>query len=145
MKKQIHSNTKMEEIPKDGMFKVPDGYFENLTDRVMKVAKTGPIEARTARINPYFSRRLLRVAAAIAGFIILSFAGYHIFHKTHNSVLLSQTDAYNIAVSYATEFDENTLIINMLESEQASNSESEAVINFLVDEDIDEITLLQEL
>ena len=109
------------------------------------MVKTIPAETKTAHIIPFSTRQLLRVAASIAGFIILGFSGYYILHKTHNNDLLSRTDAYDIANYYAAEFDENTLMINVLESEQVSETESETVINFLVDEGIDEITLLQAL
>jgi len=145
MKNQNHPNIKIDKIPKEGMFKVPDGYFENLSDRILTKVKTLPIEASKVRIIPYSRRRLLRIAATIAGFIILSFAGYQIFQKTQKNDLLSQADAYDVADYYVSEFDERTLMISALESEQEAKMESEAMINFLVDEGIEEETLLQAL
>jgi len=143
MKNQENKNTKIEDIPKDGMFNVPEGYFENFTGRVMQKVEALTPDTRPARTIPLKSRRVLLVAASIAGFIILSFAGYRALHIKHENNLLSQADTYEIVDYYASDFEENILIGNLPETKPASETESDAMISYLVDEGIDEITLLK--
>ena len=65
----------IDEIKKENPFRVPDGYFESLTERTMSAVKDIPVTEKSAAGNQGGKVRVmpfLALAAAIVGFAILA-------------------------------------------------------------------------
>jgi len=65
----------IDEIKKENPFRVPDGYFESLTERTMSAVKDIPVTEKSAAENQGGKVRVmpfLALAAAIVGFAILA-------------------------------------------------------------------------
>ena len=85
--------TRLEEFGKENPFKVPEGYFENLTSQIMgqlpeKVEKVSPVISLWERMSPW-----VYAAAMIAGVALLVKLFVSSPEQTKNSLnLTSHTD-----------------------------------------------------
>lgn len=138
---------KVKNIPYEGMFGVPGGYFDHLTDRVMETVKSHAGNSEEYIINPAkpFIKRALLIAASVAGFVIISYTGYKIIQRDQSKSLISRKVAYELVESLAQDFEENLLIDNIPATQSENKTETDEMIGYLVDEGIDELTLMEAL
>jgi len=118
----------LSKINKDSLFKVPDGYFDNFTDRIIDKVKT---EKRNNTIN-LFIKNSLKIAASLIFILALYIVVDHFVNdKNKNFNLYSKYIYENI-----NEFDEIWMIefINY-----DKNNNSIVFENFLHDIDAEEI------
>jgi hypothetical protein len=133
------------EIKNKNPFKVPEGYFETLTDRIMSAIKESSNEEEKnedKRVRKFTLRPYLALAAAILGFaMIATFMIRMITGPTKNSTAGMVNELY-------TELAVEDLDIYLLESElnQTGMTEtpaldetvsSEAIIDYLMQENVD--------
>lgn len=133
------------EIKKDNPFKVPDGYFETLTDRTMSAIsnigkdKEGNEKKPGRRIS---LRPFLAFAAAIVGFAVIATVMVRlakgpgkiskdlINNELYNDLALEEIDTYLIE----DELSQSGISEN---PDLDSSVSSESIIDYLVQEDID--------
>jgi hypothetical protein len=64
---------KLNDIPENNPFKVPDNYFEEVNRKIISVTSGSDKEVRKVRIYNRFRTNLL-IAASVAGLILISYA-----------------------------------------------------------------------
>jgi hypothetical protein len=133
-----------EEINKSNPFKVPDGYFESLTERTMSAIKAheekGSHENKPARsLN---IRSLLAMAAAVAAFAALTTVTVRLITSGRNNqqegegnglyadLAVEEIDTYMIESEW-----DDTEIPDITEVEKAISTD--AIIDYLMTENID--------
>jgi len=130
------------------MFGVPESYFRDLPGRVLETIEAKiPGEDKSVRAWDRFKPALL-VAAAVLGFIILTYTGQKLFRAEKESNLISSLDAIEYIDYYSHEFGEELLLNNIDLDELGSDlvkNETDEIIEYLVQEGIDEFTLYNEL
>ncbi len=147
----------IDEIKKVNPFRVPDGYFESLTERTMSAVKDIPVSEESpaekqggkVRIMPF-----LALAAAIIGFAILA-AGMVRLVTRDSGGLIQETQDGIYADLMAGEIDTYLIENEWAVSEDITESEpdvqvgetevqSEAIIDYLLLENV-ELTDIYEL
>jgi len=133
-----------EEIKKSNPFKVPDGYFESLTERTMSAIKAHEVKGShenkpVRRLN---IRSLLAMAAAVAAFAVLATVTVRLITGGMNQrqqdegnglyadLAVEEIDTYMIE----SEWNE-TEIPDITEVEKAISTD--AIIDYLMTENID--------
>ena len=140
----------IDEIKKENPFKVPDGYFESLTDRTMEAIKEAPgseslsteNHGRKIRLMPF-----LALAAAIVGFAVLAAAMVRLVTRNENDILPgTKNEIY--ADLFTEEIDTYMIESEWAASEEAAESkigvQSETIIDYLLLENI-ELTDIYEI
>jgi len=137
-----------DEIKKSNPFKVPDGYFDTLTERTMSAVKESHNQEETAESTGMPVRRLVlrpffALAAAILGFAILA----TVMIRLVNSGSVSeqyQEDISLYADLAAEELDTYMIEYELSQTEPVEMTlakeeeiSSEAIIDYLMMEDID--------
>jgi hypothetical protein len=134
-----------EEIKKNNPFKVPDGYFESLTEKTMSAIRASEgdevkrEEKAVRRLNP---RPYLALAAAIVGFAVMTTVMIRLVTDGKDQMKQGVSDEFyaDLAVeSIDTYLIENEL--NLTETYDLNTSSdtipSEAIIDYLIMENID--------
>ena len=127
-------------------FKTPENYFENLSGRINQRISENK-EAKVISIRDYYNKfkySAIAVAASIAAIISI-----YLYYPENNSLnerpqYVSAEDISNSL--YFRDIDESTIIaeINDNSPEDISNEEKD-MEDYLIDNDIDEITIINEL
>lgn len=121
-------------------FKVPDGYFEDLTDNIMEKVKTRKIPKKTSLFT--LVRPHLMMAASMTVFVIIS---YTLLKMVLPSV--NNTETYSelaFIENYLGDELEEAELYNLLdkadtetgEADELSLEESDEIIDFLIDHKI---------
>ena len=133
-----------EEIKKSNPFKVPEGYFESLTERTMSAIKSDQ-EKKTNESKPVRKldvRSLLAMAAAVAAFALVTTVTVRLVTGGRDKHQQAEGNGFyaDIAVdeidTYMIESEWNeTELPDTLEAEEAISTD--AIIDFLMTETID--------
>ena len=134
-----------EEIKEKNPFKVPEGYFETLTERTMSAVMASREEEKNHEERPVRLiklRPLLALAAAITGFAVISTIMVRLINDNGNSLLNgSESEVYAqvLTEEIDTYMIENEWSLTETEEYQANGTDlpAEAIIDFLVMENID--------
>jgi len=137
----------LKDIPKENPFKVPEGYFEDLTGRLMD-ATSGiePLEEKkpvTRRIRPFIA-----IAASIALLAATGMAALY-FSSSHKSPDASaELNISEININYLNEIDLISLEERVADSDpfdrlpEISRNE---IIDYLISENIDILDIYEQL
>ena len=87
------SNEELHLPPNNNPFKVPDGYFDNLTERIMQQIPEETATRKAVRV-PLWRRYDFRAAAAVA-LVVLGVGAYSLFHQ--KDTLMSEQQATAVA------------------------------------------------
>lgn len=141
MKKQDeddnHFLKKLREIQEEPSFRVPEGYFEHFPERVMNRIRA---EESAPQVRGFF-KHSQKIAAVLAGFILLSLAAYLYL----NSPVKDKQLSFNSEDLQAEEFEEDLLTdVLVMQGQHADSSAGENFETYLV-EHIEEDLLIQEL
>ncbi len=125
-------------------FIVPDGYFENLPYKILnQINEIPPKSSKTE----YFVilRRQLLAAAAFIGFVLTCYFSYKLILNSFNDngKQLAKQSSYEEAL--LAKVDEYDLINILTNEEHQITIESEALENYLIEEDINEQTISENL
>lgn len=88
----MRTDWKLENYRRKDPFRVPEGYFDSLTDRVMNRLPEQQIQVKKPRaigLRPY-----LYVAAAFAGFILCCGSLFHVSNTTQQREMALQDSIY---------------------------------------------------
>ncbi|MDR3093638.1 MAG: hypothetical protein LBU62_03205 [Bacteroidales bacterium] len=122
-------------LPKDNPFTTPEGYFDNLTDRVM--SRIGKEEKPVVHMNRYF-----RYIAAASCIIFVVSAGIWFTNQRENTPVISASDEN--AACWAYNLDKTALMAAVLEMEipetgmeiSYTDEQKREIISFLEKQDI---------
>lgn len=120
-------------FPKKDPFKVPDGYFENLTTEVLEKSQRNLQSSRKYIAWKY----PLQLAASFAILIVFTFAIFSIFNKTETQPVLVENVEDSIPED---EFVDESTIMAFYEDSTWQNTETELthdeIAEYLVDENV---------
>jgi len=129
---------KIENIPDKTPFKVPDGYFDEVNNRIIR-ATTGKIQDEKRSMIYHRIRPFLLAAASVAGFILLSYTAIRLVNSRnishtagivkvdYNSPVFNDLDIYSI--------EENSAPFAI--PEQGPDVSKSEIIDYLVFDNID--------
>lgn len=136
-----HNNMK-----KENPYKVPDNYFEEVTEKIMDQTRSSS-KHRKERSIPRIIKPAVMMAAAMIGLVIISYTGLRILFPEKDQIYLSTlTEITEYAMS---EINESEIIDHLLlEGEDflpddSENSFNEEIIEYLIDNNIDYSTILE--
>ncbi len=150
MKKEDKTDQKLENLPKNNPFSVPDNYFRTFPQRLKeRLPETGeePVIPLSQSVKKVFSSRFA-LAAAIAGFIILGYIGFLTLSPPDIQMAGDNAIAEYIDL-YHYEFSDQQLIGLLLEDGEYLEGEfyfdsPDLYIDYLYNEDIDIELILTE-
>jgi len=132
----------LDEIKKETPFKVPEGYFESLTDRTMSAIRESSESEKSPRENIRRKIRLmpfLAMAAAITGFAVIAAGMVRLVSKNENN-LFRGSDNEIFAEIITQDIDTYTIENEWGLYEEALGNEedieTEAIIDYLLLENI---------
>ena len=142
MDKQHHIPPELSKISRGTPFKVPDGYFETFSDRLGKAIHekhVSPVK-KMHQLRPYLAAAILIVVALVAG-------NYVLRNNTGNS-----DDRFHAEVSRVIEQELYSIseeaILEAMETDispETEAPETEDMINYLLDEQVDETDMINAL
>ncbi len=152
MNTQDNKRNILENLKKDNPFQVPENYFDSLGSRISNRITANTSTEKQQYISFAMVKSTLVFAGGFAGLALIIYFGVSIFFtKLGVEKNTSQNEiAFLTEYSIISELDESTLI----ESFSKENSEisdslhlenNENIINYLVKEDIDISTIIDEL
>ncbi len=144
---------KLSKIRKDSHFKIPEDYFDSfpsrLSDKIHAEKDTGLKRRYVLKLKPY-----LAIAAIFAGMVITGVVAYNVFNSgtTRNEpgrdeiATLINDDIYN----YPEEIIMDVIVASDSKSDNAAINDKEEdlsneVIDYLIDENIDMIDIIDAL
>ncbi len=139
---------KLEDIKKDNLFEVPEGYFDSFPEKIMSRIKD---EEQTANKPAGKAVKMLKsyvfLAAALIIFVIIGRFAISLIENDQEK----QYNAEEMLSAGIYEIDESLIMENWIEAEDIAedtvkiDEESEEIIDYLMEGDIDEYVLLAEL
>ena len=137
-------------LKKENPFRVPDKYFDNLPEKIQanihvrKKATGMPVTRIIDFLKPH-----LALAAAILGFALIGYTGFRYFINRNSDSQIRNREIAEYMDFYSNDFD-NTLIMDLLEEQEQQSIEtdddlSEEIINYLLNENIDIYTIVNQL
>jgi len=133
-----------EEIKKSNPFKVPEGYFESLTERTMSAIKSDQ-EKKTNESKPVRRldvRSLLAMAAAVAAFALVTTVTVRLVTGGRDKQQQAEENGFYADLA-AEEIDTYMIESELIETELPDSREAEreistdAIIDYLMTETID--------
>jgi len=143
MDKENNISPKLSKIPRGTPFKVPEGYFETFSDRLGEaIHKKDPVpERRIHYLKPYLAAAILIIVALVSGSYIfrnnLGRSGDR-FHAEVSRVV--EQELYSISEETILEAMETDVA-----PETEPSTETDEMINYLLDENVDEADMLNAL
>jgi hypothetical protein len=137
----------LNDIQKKNPFKVPENYFENLTDRI--ISQTSAIE--TSPQKQSIIRRLRPFIAAAASVAVLAAIGYTAFYFAGNGRRSLSSEAAisdRYSTMYLNDIDITTLEDNVEENEsfiEIPDISRNEIIDYLISEDINILDIYEQL
>lgn len=147
-KKSKNTESLPDQASKQNMFDVPENYFQDLPGRILEAVETkihGKDKSAGAwdRFKPAFL-----IAASVLGFMIISYTGLKLLRAEKESDFISSLDAIEYVGFYSHEFEEDLLLENIDMDETGTVlvlNETDEIIEYLIQEGIDDLTLYNEL
>ncbi len=126
-------------IPRKIPFGVPDNYFDQFPVRLQD-RLSEPAAPSMARVYPL--RRALAMAAMFIGLLTVGYFGLRTILSPQNASTLTGEELDTAIEYFGYEFDDEMLVAAMVESEMdfgltELDSETDAIIEYLSDQDID--------
>ena len=151
----MEKNKNIEQILKEGSkqndFSVPEGYFEQLPGQIIEKINVhqeqkggAPERSVFFRINP-----VVTMAAAVVAFAVIGYFYIHSLHSSEKSVITTNAELISdilpedVSEEALFEFVEKEQIFPLLT--QTDDADTETIIDYLVDEGVDETLLAQQL
>ncbi len=152
--KEMKKNKHMEQILKEAgdrkNFRVPEGYFDRLPDRIREsVREAEPTRAHKGNRFTIPIPTLVASAAAVIAFAVMGWFYVHSlrsgepFHGGTNASLVFDLMPGDVSEEMLYNFIEEEGIST--ESSRTEGKNTEAIINYLVEEGVDETLLAQQL
>ena len=129
----------IDQLNKDLPFKVPEGYFDSLPDIISSRIESEPSEPKIKRRTLWGSQ--LALAATLIGFVFIAYSIVSLLNSGTTENLVASDTAF-----VESEFLDEANIVDALTTTDTlteKNIESEDIINYLVDNDINEDLIVE--
>ena len=130
-------------------YKVPDGYFDQLTENILEKAGSGSETKESRGKIVRLVRPALMLAAAMTGLVIITWVGLKLILP--DNTLNINTEYAEISDYHLNEIDEMSIIELLLEEESTDDEtytdaeeEDSDIIEYLLDNNIDYSTILEQ-
>ncbi|HDJ34150.1 MAG TPA: hypothetical protein ENF21_08675 [Bacteroidetes bacterium] len=146
MNNKNNTRRKLTDIPKENPFRVPEGYFDKLQDKIDKAVAIRQVTPDEKRGFFSLLRPQLALAAGFAGLVLLGYFAVKLILKPEPET--SQNDLAEYIEFHMDDFDESQIIDALGEQDPGIpelDYTDDEIIYYLVTEDIDEITIMEEL
>jgi hypothetical protein len=137
----------LKDIPKENPFRVPDGYFEDLADRITSATSViAPVEGKKTiawRLKPY-----LAVAASVTLLAVIGYAAFHIFSSKGRNQVQMELTLNEININYINDIDLQTLEEKVAASapfDIMPDVSSDEIIDYLISENINILDIYEQL
>jgi hypothetical protein len=131
----------LKEIPKQNPFRVPDNYFNDLSERIIaEVSAVEPVAEKKGSIRRL--RPFLLAAASVAILAIIGYTAISIIGKNRNNISDNAGVITEYNISYLNDIDLATLEESVSKDESfidLSGINTNEIIDYLI---IDEVTIL---
>ena len=130
---------KLNEIPGNNPFKVPENYFEEFNRRIINSTPGLPVSVKRIGFYNRFKPYLL-IAAAVTILVFLSFGAIKLFRPDKNQLQLSEVINPEFSESVINEFDLSTLEENaatIVMTDEAPSVNKSDIIDCLLQENIE--------
>lgn len=148
MKELENNNESFAHVGKEVPFKVPDGYFDELPTRIMDRCLDANATIETKHIPIWqVLRSQLALAAGFIGLALLAFVSYYYLQPSKNDIVLSNDDYIEIVRKNIYDYDEELLVKESngyLNYDSINKEWQDDMIQYLLDRNIDYVTLLEE-
>jgi hypothetical protein len=140
----MDNHNKLSDIGKDQPFRVPEGYFRNLPERIMERCE----KQEQKRSFIQVLKPALSLAAMFIGVALLAYFAISVIDRPDDQAPFGQEDIAE-AEYYDQYYNQNELLENLPEEESTRTNRNEKrtqkYIEYLLNEDIDYTTLINEL
>lgn len=146
MKDLENNSEKLELLRKELPFKVPEGYFDELPARIQNLC-VGEEKEKTQVSLFQLVKAQMSLAAGFIILVGLALAGYYFIKPPADKVMLTNDDYIEIVEKHITDFDEGHLLNAVKDSREIhtpSNDMTEEMIRYLLKENLDYVTLMEE-
>lgn len=128
---------KINNIPDKTPFKVPEGYFDEVNNRIIR-ATSGKIQDEKKSLIYHRIRPFLLAAASVAGFVLLSYTAVRLVNSRNRSHMADMTVNYSSPVFndldiYSIEENSDSVAV----PEQGPDVSKSEIIDYLVFDNID--------
>jgi hypothetical protein len=128
---------KINNIPDKIPFKVPEGYFDEVNNRIIR-ATSGKIQDEKKSLIYHRIRPFLLAAASVAGFVLLSYTAVRLVNSRNRSHMADMTVNYSSPVFndldiYSIEENSDSVAV----PEQGPDVSKSEIIDYLVFDNID--------
>jgi hypothetical protein len=146
MKKLENSKEVFENFERELPFKVPSGYFEDLPLRIQSIC----LSQEKERVHIPLLQLVKSQLALAMGFVILAalaFAGYYYIKPPSQNGVLTNDDYIEIVEKHISDFDEGHLLNAVKDTKEPhspSNDLADEMIRYLLKENVDYVTLMEQ-
>jgi hypothetical protein len=148
MKESKNINTLLSRSRKKNSFRIPDSYFEEFPQRLMeKLDSVSTPEGEQGSIWSVIRPRLA-IAATIIGFALIGYTSVKLISRERPSSEFSGTEIAEYIEYYSSDLDEGIyyeVLDEIYDEESRDPVLNDVIIDYLVDQDIDYLTLIEEL
>ncbi|MDD3891721.1 MAG: hypothetical protein PHE03_05395 [Bacteroidales bacterium] len=148
MKEKENINKFTAKYGKELPYSVPDGYFDSLPFRIQEYCLTqSPVHTKQKVTVWQAIRAQISLAAGFVALAFLAAGAYYVLQPTSNTPsVLSNDDYIEIIQNNIYDFDEENLIneIQPYRLDDSIQSYNDEMIQYLLDQDIDYTTLIEQ-
>jgi len=148
MDESSNISPRLTKIKRGNPYSVPENYFEELPGRILEAIH---VQKETGPVKPFIFRAIrlqLAVAASIIAFAVIGYFGYKLIHSDNSASGLTSGEIAEYVEYYSSEIEED-MFIEMLEENKLPEADysdlSDEIITYLVDENIDYQSIVEQL
>ena len=148
MKDLEKTGPNLSKVKSQNAYRVPENYFEEFPRKLMERLEGEDSSKRTTKYIWTYFKPHLAIAATILAFAIISYTTVQLFFSDGSTSEFSNMEIAEYVEYYSSELDESMyyeLLDEIHEEETTQNNYDEMVIRYLVDQDIDFQTIVEEL
>ena len=146
MKKEEEINESFSTFGRETPFTVPNNYFEQLPTHIQNICLSHQKPSNVYSLLEVIKSQLA-LASGFLAFVVIAIAGYYYLQPHEQNLVLSNDDYIEIVQKNITEFDE-VLIMNEMKDPKKNqlpkHDLTEEMIRYLVQENIDYVTLMEQ-
>ena len=148
MKEIEKTEPEFTKIVKKNSFRIPDNYFEEFPDKLFKRIESENKPVKVRHLVPVTYRSSLAIAATILAIAVIGYLTVLIVSTDKPGTQLAAPEIAEYIEYYASELDESDyydLLDESYTDESIEDNYEDVVINYLVDQNIDFQTIVEEL
>jgi hypothetical protein len=148
MKELDNINESFASAGMEAPFKVPTGYFDSLPSRIQERCVSTSVASNKQTISIWqVIKSQLTLASGFAAFAIIAFVAFYYLKPTEQTIVLSNDDYIEIIQKNIYEYDEYRLAKEsngLIHDDSLKNILKDEMIQYLLDENVDYVTLIEQ-